>query len=77
MFQGLAPNTLQYGIRGGLTKMNFSINLLFMLNRVSRLRIFLREVSKLFKSYVLAKNFDQKPAISLKTLKIGFFNTLL
>ena len=62
MFQGLAPNTLQYGIRGGLTKMNFSINLLFMLNRFSRLRIFfLREVSKLFKSFVLAKNFDQKP----------------
>ena len=33
---------------------------------------FLREVSKLFKCYVLVKNFDQKPAILLKTLKIGF-----
>ena len=42
------------------------------------LRIFFaREVSKLFKSYVLVKNFDRKPAISLKTLIIGFFNTLL
>ena len=40
-------------------------------------QFFLREVSKLFKCYVLVKNFDRKPAISLKTLKIGFFNTLL
>ena len=38
---------------------------------------FLREVSKLFKCYVLVKNFDRKPAISLKTLKIGYFNKLL
>ena len=40
-------------------------------------KIFLGEVSKWFKCYILVKNFDQKPAISLKTLKIGFFNTLL
>ena len=33
---------------------------------------FLRKVSKLFKCYVLVKNFDRTPAISLKTLKIGF-----
>ena len=34
---------------------------------------FLREVSKLFKFSVLVKNFDRKPAISLKTLKIRIF----
>ena len=38
-------------------------------------KFFIREVSKLFKCYV--KNFDRKSAISLKTLKIEFFNTLL
>ena len=29
------------------------------------------------KCYVLVKNFDRKSAILLKTLKKGFFNTLL
>ena len=38
---------------------------------------FSSEVSNLFKCYVLVQNFDRKPAVSLKTLKIGFFNTLL
>ena len=45
--------------------------------RLGRLRIFLREVSKLFKCYVLFQNFDRKPAMSLKTLEIGLFNKLL
>ena len=31
----------------------------------------------LFQRYVLVRNFDQKPAISLKTLEIGFFNRIL
>ena len=30
-------------------------------------QFYLREVSKLFKCYVLVKNVDRKPAISLKT----------
>ena len=38
--------------------------------------VFLREVSKLFKCYVLVKKFGRKPTVSLQTLKIGFFNTL-
>ena len=29
------------------------------------------------KCYFLVENFDRKPAISLKTLEIGFFKTLL
>ena len=33
---------------------------------------FLREVSELFKCYAFVKNFDRKPAISLKTLEIEF-----
>ena len=56
----------------------YSINILFMSNKAWPLNNFvLREVSKLFKCYVLVKNFDRKPAISLKTLKIGFFNRLI
>ncbi len=37
-----------------------------MSNKAWPLKIFFREVSKLFKCYVLVKNFDRKPAISLK-----------
>ena len=56
----------------------YSINILFMSIKAWPLNNFvLREVSKLFKCYVLVKNFDRKPAISLKTLKIGFFNRLI
>ena len=56
---------------GGQPKLFYSINLLFMSNKTRPLKN-LREVSKLFKCYVLAKNFDEKPTISLNTLKIGF-----
>ena len=44
---------------------------------LGRLRISFEKVSKLFKCYVSVKNFDRKPAFSLKMIKIGFFNTLL
>ena len=43
-----------------------------MPNKAWPLRNFLKEVSKWFKCYVYVKNFDQKPGISSKTLKIGF-----
>ena len=70
----------QWAIRGGdgrSAKMSFySINLLFKSNKVWPLpNYFLRKVSLRCKCYVYVKNFDQKPAISLNTLKIGFFNT--
>ena len=41
-----------------------------MSNKAWPLKNFLREVSKMFKCYVLDKNFDRKHATSLKTLKI-------
>ena len=48
-----------------------------MANKAWPLKIFFeRSLCKLFKCYVYVKNFDRKPGISLKTLKIGFFNML-
>ena len=47
-----------------------------MSNKAWPLKNFFREVCKLFKCYVLGKKFDRKPSISLKTLKIGCFNTI-
>ena len=68
----------QWGIRGGSAKMNLFHKPLIMSNKTWPLKnLFLREVSKFFKCYVLVKSFARKPVLSLKTLKIGFFNTLL
>ena len=58
--------------------MNLCHKPLIMSNKAWPLQnLFLREVSKFFKCYVLVKSFDRKPVLSLKTPKIGFFNTLL
>ena len=80
------PSHTQWIIRGGSAKMKLfhkpliyvKKGFFFLSNKTWPLKnLVLREVFKLFKCYVLFKNFDRKPAISLKTLKIGFFNTLL
>ena len=71
------------GVLGGQPKRVYSISLFhkplkFMSNKSCPFKIFLsREVFKLSNCYVLVKNVDWKSAIPLKTLKMGFLNTLL
>ena len=63
----------RWGIRGGgQSKWVYSINMAWPLNN-----LFLKGVSQMFKCHVLVENFDRNPAMSWKTLKLGFFNTLL
>ena len=58
--------------------MSLFLNLLLMSKKAWPLKkIFLREVSKLLKCYVLVKKFYRKSATSLKTLQIGFVNAFL
>ena len=35
--------------------------------------LFFKGVSQMFKCHVLVENFDRNPAMSWKTLKLGFF----
>ena len=73
-FNHFSPPTPHSGVLrgGGQPKWVYFINLLIMSSKTWPFKNFFgRSLYKLFQCYV--KNFDRKPAISLKTLKIGFF----